>query len=368
MKLFVIGTRGIPDLQGGVEKHCEEVYSRLVNYGIEVRLFARTPYFHNHNRLNVWKGIEIDYIRCPRKKNFETIYHSMVSSIIAVYRRPDWVHFHNVGSAIFIPILKIAGVKTALTYHSANYEHDKWGRFAKSYLKLAEKIAIKYADRVIVVSRSLKDALKSKHNRRKFDYIPNGIARVDIGESQILKKTNIEPQKYVLAVCRFVPEKGLHDLIEAFLMNKERNYKLVIVGDSDCQTKYSQNIKESIQNHKDIIATGVLNANDLAILYRYSSLFVLPSYHEGLPITLLEALSWHCPVIASNIAANRELLISKNRLFYAGNITMLNKKIDEFYNRSYSKLEKIQIDKMLNSQYSWDKIAKKTHDVFQALL
>jgi len=148
-------------------------------------------------------------------------------------KRPDIAHFHNVGPALFIPLLKLAGIKTVLTYHSVNYKHQKWGRFAKIILRMGEFLGMIFSDKIIVVSQVTKKFLEKKYGRR-LNYIPNGVNLPEIiSAGEMLRKHRIEPRKYVFTASRFVPEKGLHDLIEAYRMLENPDFKIVIAGDAD---------------------------------------------------------------------------------------------------------------------------------------
>jgi len=369
MRVFVVGTRGFPNVQGGVEKHCEELYPRVAKLGSEITVFTRTHYFLNKKKLPSWNGVRFIYLWSPRKKGIEAFVHSFLATVFCIIKKPDIVHFHNIGPSIFIPLAKLFRIKTVLTYHSINYLHQKWSRFAKLILKLGEFLGLKFADKIIVVSKTTKDFLENKYSRRDIELIPNG---VNLPSKVITKKTlekfDLLQSKYIFTVSRFVPEKGLHDLINAYLMIHNPNFKLVISGDADYETEYSRNIKILAKRSENIVITGFIYGKPLEELYSNASLFVLPSYHEGLPFALLEALSYGIPVLVSDIPPHREMSVQDFRFFQVENIEELSKKMTELYIKGITENEKIKQKEILLKKYNWDKIAEKTFRVYRDAL
>jgi len=179
---------------------------------------------------------------------------------------------------------------------NTNYNHNKWGNFAKLILKTGERFVGKLADKIIVVSQKQKKIYADNSN---VVVIPNG---VDIQNSSTsvgyLNKIGVEPGGYIVAVSRFVPEKGLDLLVKAFQMI-HAPYKLVIAGDADHETDYSKNLKQMIDADNRIIRTGYITGKRLNEVFTHAGLFVLPSFHEGLPIALLEAMSYGLSVLVS---------------------------------------------------------------------
>ena len=369
MRIYILGIRGFPKIQGGAEKHCEELCPRLAELGCEITVLARTAFFPKQNRDNRWKGVQFIYCWCPRKEGMEAFIHTFLGSLICMSKRPDIVHFHNMGPAIFIPILKIVGIKTVFTYHSINYEHQKWGKFARIVLRAGEFLGTKFADKVIVISKAIKEFLEKKYGRKDLEFIPNGVNSPEIlPPGATLKKYTLEPKKYIFTACRFVPEKGLHNLIGAYKKIKNANFKLVIAGDAYHETDYSRRIKQAAKETDGIILTGFVSGRPLQELYSNAGLFVLPSYYEGLPIALLEAMSYGLPVLVSDIPQNREVSLQDFRYFKAGNVEELSVKMVELLKMGITEDEKKRIQEVLQREYDWDKIARRTFEVYESLL
>ena len=372
MRVIVLGTRGFPNVQGGVEVHCQNLYSQLVKLGCEIIVFTRKTYVDVS--IKDHKGVKLVALPSIRHKSLEAFLHTFIGIFAALRYAPDILHIHGIGPSLYTPLARILGIKVVITSHGSNYKHLKWGKFAKIILRIGEFLGVFYANEVIVISKNIADEIKKKYNR-DVTVIPNGVTIPKILHTEnALRKYNLEKGKFLLAVGRFVPEKGFHDLIEAFnqlstLNSKLRttNWKLVIVGRADHEDKYSLNLKEKAGKNNNIILTGFLTGEPLQELYSHAGLFVLPSYYEGLPIVLLEAMSYGLSCIASDIPANRNVELSENRFFRLGDIIELNTKIHEFIDRPLNDEEKRRQINLIAERYDWEKIAEKTMEVYRII-
>jgi glycosyltransferase involved in cell wall biosynthesis len=365
MKIFVTGTRGIPDIPGGVEKHCQELYPRIVQKGHKVTLATRSPYVKNS--YSCWNGVDLVKCFAPKSKSIEALVHTLLSIFAARDLKPDIVHIHAVGPSLVTPVSKMLGFRTVVTNHGPEYDRLKWGKIAKLVLKLAERLGTKYANEVIAVSSVARKILYERYNKCA-NIIHNGVTIPEPKLSHYyLKKIGVEPQKYFLSVARLVPEKGLHDLINAF-KRFDSNLKLVIAGDADHETTYSRALRQSAKEDPRIILTGYITGEPLNQIYSNAALFVLPSYHEGLPIVLLEAMSYGLLTLASDIPANKEIGFSDEFYFKCGNIDDLQNKIKILLNRKNSEEDKEAIRNKVIKKYDWDKIADQTIGVYKKAL
>jgi len=369
LKICVIGTRGFPDIQGGVEKHCEEVYSRLAKYGLDIKVFVRSPYYKRTGILKFYKGIHLLHLWCPHNKYFEAITHTILGIALTHLIQPDILHIHAIGPALLTPLAKLSGLKVVVTTHGPDYMRNKWGPIAKSILKIGEFSGINFADKVIVISKFLKKVLHEKYTRSDLYFIPNGVKLPQIlPPGNTLKKFDLSPRNYIFTACRFVPEKGLHELIKAFNKIKAPKLKLVIAGDAHHETKYSRKLKNLARESSNIILPGFISGITLKELFSNAGLFVLPSFYEGSPIALLEALSYELPVLVSDIPQNREIPLEDFRFFTPGNVNMLSKKIIELFKIGISSEEKIKLKNILQKEYNWDKAADKIFKVYKTLV
>lgn len=362
MKIFVTGTRGIPDIPGGIEQHCQELYPRIAAAGHEVCLCTRSSYVTK--KIAKWNGVKLIYCFSPKLKSLEAIVHTAITLIKACWYNPDLVHIHAIGPSLLTPLSRFLKFKTVFTHHGPDYKRQKWGRFAKLLLRWGERLGSKYANEVIAISSGIVDIIGKTYNRQA-NLIHNGVPLPDKEEkTNFLKQIGITPKRYILSVARLVPEKGLHDLIKAF-KNFDKDYNLVIAGDADHESIYSKNIKKSAAKDKRIILTGYIKGEPLTQLYSSAALFVLPSYHEGLPIALLEALSFALPVLVSDIPAHKEITLSAKRYFRCGDIKHLRAKMIDLIEFGMPYAEQESIHNMIKEKYEWDVIAAQTMKVYK---
>ncbi|NOZ68435.1 MAG: glycosyltransferase family 4 protein [Deferribacteres bacterium] len=363
MKIAVVGTRGFPGVQGGVETHCRQLYPRLADHDCDITVFARKPYVDSEPY--TYNGVYIIPLSCPANKFLEAIVHTFKGVLKAHAMKPDILHIHAVGPSLFVPLARLLGMRVVITNHGPDYNRKKWPPPAKMFLRFCERVGVAFANEVIAISGSIAADIKSKYGRDSV-VIPNGVdLPTPLDTESALRKYGLRKRGYVLAVGRFVPEKGFDDLIGAFNRLALKDMKLVIAGDADHEDRYSRALKARARSNENIVLTGFITGQPLQELYSHAGLFVLPSYHEGLPIVLLEAMSYGLSCIASDIPANRNVELERERFFEAGNVTSLAEKMKEFINRPWEAAErKKQID-LINEKYNWGKIAGDTLDVYK---
>ena len=364
MKIVVTGTRGVPNVMGGVETHCEELFPRMVKRGFDVTVIRRASYVSDG--LTEWKGVKLVDVESPKKKSFEAIIHTFRAINEAKRLGADILHIHAIGPALLVPYAKVLGMKVVFTHHGPDYDRDKWGRAAKAVLKLGERMGCMFADEVIVISDVIRNLIKRKYNRTSHVHlIYNGVSQPEICDyPEYFNELGIEKGKYILGMCRFVPEKNLHHLVEAFTKVKSRNevedIKLVLAGDTDFEDDYSRNLKEMARKN-GVVLTGFIKGKKLHSLLTNCLCYCLPSSHEGLPIALLEAMSYGVKVIVSDIPANKEVGLPESDYFPVGNVDALEEKLKAVIGQP---LQHIDYDM---KKYDWEKIADQIKDVYSEL-
>ena len=359
MKIVVTGTRGIPNILGGIETHCEELFPRIAAKGYDITIIRRKNYVQD--QLTEYKGVQLVDLQTPRKKAYEAIIHTLKAVHFAKFKlKTDMIHIHAVGPALAIPYAKLLGLKVVFTHHGPDYDREKWGKAAKIMLRMGERLGAKYADKVIVISEVINTILKNKHNRTDAHIIYNGVPQPTFfTDSNYLNQLGVQSRKYFFTMGRFVPEKNFHQLIQAFASLKEKqNYQLVIAGDADFEDEYSNRLKKLAQEN-GIILTGFIKGQKLQTLLSNASAFVLPSSHEGLPIALLEAMSYQLPVIASNIPANLEVNLPHKNYFQTSDLNDLTAHLHQLILSGYQEC----FYSMVN--YDWDVIAEQTAHIYQ---
>ena len=364
MKVGVIGTRGFPEIQGGLETHCMELYTRLANsYNIQVTVYRRSPYLNAKNRDSIYPNIRFVDFLVPKSKNLETFLHAFLATIHALFQRYDIVHFHNTGPGFFIPLLRFSRAKIVFTYHNISYIQNKWGVWARRFLSSSEIISMRSSDYIIFISDVLRSEMSAKYLLKNFKVLPNGVnISVKSLNSDYIDSIGLEKYKYIIGVGRFLEEKGFDYLIRSFAQSGIIDYKLVLVGDTDYPTDYSNRLR-FLARENNIVLTGFIKGENLRQVFSFARLFIISSYAEGHPIALLEAMSYNIEVLASNIPANLQIGLEKKDYFKVGDEDDLKEKIliklSEKGDRNYTDL--------LLSKYNWDTIADETYKIYNNL-
>jgi glycosyltransferase involved in cell wall biosynthesis len=366
MKVVVLGTRGFPGVQGGIESHCEKLYRRLAERGCAVTVFMRKAYVTPQSY--TFPGIEAVPVDCPKSKYFETIVHTYKCVWAARRLRPDIVHIHGIGPSVLSPLVRVLGMKVVVTNHGPDYERKKWNLPAKLFLKFCEWTGTVFSNAVITIARNLAENLKRSFGRDAA-VIPNGVdIPLTAGTEEALKRFGLTAKKYFLVVGRLVPEKGFDSLVDAFAKAGLPDWKLVIVGGADFEDPYSRGFKEKAAKTPNAVLTGFLTGAPLHEIYSHAGLFVLPSFYEGLPIVLLEAMSYGLSCLASDIPANRNIEMDEERFFKPGDVQALSQKLVRYAASPMTGEERTRQVRMIAAKYNWEDIAEQTLEVYRRVL
>lgn len=363
MRVAFIGLRGFPNVQGGVETHAEHLCPRLAAMGCEVEVIARAPY--QPALPDEWQGVKFKRVWSPKSKGLEAVLHTFLGTLYAgLISRPDILHIQAIGPALMTPLAKLLGLRVVVTHHGPDYDRQKWGRFARTVLRLGERFGMRWSNARIVISKVIAGIVRSAHQRDSV-LIPNGVVLPELpATTETIEKFGLERGKYVVIVSRLVPEKRHLDLIAAFKRAALHGWKLAIVGASDHPDAYVHEVLESAKASSDIVCAGLQTGLALKELYGHAGMFVLPSSHEGLPIALLEALSFGLPVIASDIPANLEVGLPEESYFPLGSVDALAGRLGEFASRPQSAADREERRAWVAGRYDWDAIARSTFEVY----
>lgn len=368
VRIAMTGLRGFPRVQGGVETHAEHLCPLLHDAGCKVSVIVRRPYMPPEKGAE-WKGVRFHRLPAPNSKGLEAIVHTFLSVLYAgIVLRPDVLHIQAIGPAIMTPLARLLGLRVVVTHHGPDYDRQKWGRLAKWVLRTGEAWGMRFAHRRIVISETIRDLVKNNYGLEA-DLIPNGVTLPELPEScATLDKFGLAPGRYVLLVSRLVPEKRHLDLISAFQAAALEGWKLVLVGASDHPDEYTQSVLNAAWATPDVVTTGFQTGLALRELYAHAGLFVLPSSHEGLPIAMLEALSYGLPVVASDIPANVEVGLGAEHYFPLGNVDRLAARLGEFSAQPIDAASREATRQWVIQKYDWQRIAQQTHAIYRAIL
>lgn len=362
LSIAMIGQKGLPALHGGVERHVEELSTRLVERGHEVTVYCRVWYAPD--RTAEHRGVRLRYPPSIRSKHLDAITHSALSAADTLRRRVDVVHFHAAGPALVRWIPQVAGERAVVTVHGRDWQRAKWGPLASRALRLGERMAVVGSDACIAVSSTLATTLSEEYGR-VVEYVPNGVVEPGRGDESVLEQLGISAGEYALFVGRLVPEKGCHYLLDAWKRTGGKgSRRLVIAGDPVFSGEYANRLRASAS--ADVVFAGNVYGARLDALLRNASLFVLPSDLEGLPLVLLEAVASGIAVLASDIPPNREVLGDNGDYFRAGDTEELARSLSRsLSHRSAGAERALALRDAILHTYSWDTAVDQIEEIYE---
>ena len=369
-KIAMIGHKRIPSREGGVEIVVYELSKRLVKKGFLVDAYNRKGHHVSGKKFiqkvgKYHKGIRIISVPTFENSKLNAIVYSFLATFRALFARYDTIHFHAEGPCSMIWLPRILGIHCVATIHGLDWQRAKWGNFASAFLKFGERMAVKYANEIVVLSENMKVYFQQEYGRHTI-FIPNGIEKPEKKEPlEIKERWNLEKNEYILFLARIVPEKGVHYLIEAY-QKLSTDKKLVIAGGSSHSIVYYQEIKEMAQNNVNIIFTDFVGGRVLEELYSNAYCFVLPSDIEGMAIGLLEAMSYGNCCLVSDIRENTEVIENFGECFKQGDVDSLQQRLKYLLDNPEVVYEyKENASKFICEKYSWDKIVEETIKLYE---
>lgn len=369
LKIAVIGHKRIPSREGGIEIVVYELANRLAAAGNLVDVYNRSGSHVSGARFEsrdmpLHKNVRLITVPTPQAKSLNAFVYSFFAAVRALFGGYDVVHFHAEGPAAMCFLPRLFGIRTVVTIHGLDWQRSKWGGFASKYLKFGEKTAAEYADEIIVLSRAVQRYFEEQYGRRTV-YIPNGVSKPQPRPAGIItQKWGLKKDGYVLFLGRIVPEKGVHYLIEAF-SRLNAGLPLVIAGGSSHSQEYFESLKKQAQG-QNVIFTDFVQGAELEELYSNAYIYVLPSDLEGMPVSLLEAMSYSNCCLTSDIPECTEVCGENAVYFKKGDVDSLENALrrllsDENAAAGY----KSAAAGYVLSRFSWDETAKKTLSLFR---
>lgn len=362
LRVAFIGGRGVVSKYSGIESYYEEVGKRLAQQGHEVTVYCRnyfTPALAEHN------GMKLVRLPTIRSKHLETLIHTFLSTVHALTRRYDLIHYHALGPALFSFLPRLWGTKTAVTVQGLDWQRKKWGRLASAVLRLGEKASVMLPNGTMVVSGALQARYRDLHATETF-YVPNGgVLRERLPPRKILE-WGLEPGKYILFLGRFSPEKGCHLLVEAF-ERIDTDVKLVMAGASSYCDAYSRALREHASDK--IRMLDWVSGDTLDELLTNAMIFVLPSDLEGLSLALLDAMGAGLCVLTSDVPENREVVEGAGFTFQKGSAADLADRLQFLIsNPAVREAAGRAARKRIEEEYQWQKVSEDIEGAYFEIL
>lgn len=371
LNIAMFGQKRIPSGEGGVEIVVEELCTRMVAQGHNVTCYNRGGHHvsgseYDSKRLKEYKGIKLKTVPTIEKKGLAAVSSSFFAALCCAFGKYDVVHIHAEGPAFFCWLPKLFHKRVIVTVHGIDWQREKWkSGFGSKFIHKGEKNAVKYADEIIVLSKGVQDYFEKIYGRKTV-FIPNGVSNHIERKPQIIKnKFGLDKDEYILFLGRLVPEKGIKYLIEAF-KQVDTEKKLVIAGGSSDTSEFENEMKEIAKEDKRILFTGFVQGQELEELYSNAYVYALPSDLEGMPLSLLEAMSYGNCCLVSDIPECAEVVEDKALIFKKADVKDLQSKLQDACDHSEKvDAHKKQAADFICSKYNWDEIVQATLKLYR---
>ena len=371
LNIAMLGHKRIPSREGGIEIVVEELSTRMVKLGHSVTCFNRSGHHvsgkeFDGGSIKEYKGVKLKSVITINRKGLAAMTSSFFGAIFTALGKYDVVHFHAEGPCAMLWLPKLLGKRCIATIHGIDWQRAKWGGFASKYIKFGEKVAAKYADEIIVLSEGVQKYFMDTYGRKTV-FIPNGVNRPILRSPQLIKeKYGLDKDGYILFLGRLVPEKGITYLIEAF-KGVTTDKKLVIAGGSSDTDAFMQELKRLAEGNDQIVFTGFVQGQMLEELYSNAYVYTLPSDLEGMPLSLLEAMSYGNCCLTSDIAECAEVVEDKAILFKKSDIDDLKEKLQYACdNPDAVKKLKDEAANFICGKYNWHDVVEQTLKLYQS--
>ena len=365
LRVAMLGHKRIPSREGGVEIVVGELATRMVSMGHQVTCYNRKGHHvsgadFDGETVDNYNGVRLKYVFTVQKKGLAAMTSSFFAALRVAFGRYDVVHFHAEGPCAMIWLPKLFGKRCIATVHGLDHQRAKWGGFASRYIRFGEKCAVRFADEIIVLSQNVQKYFKETYNRETV-FVPNGVSKPENSEiEEITDRFGIKRDEFILYLGRLVPEKGATYLIEAFKKTKT-DKKLVIAGGASDSGGFDTELKSLAADDERIIFTGFVQGRVLQELYSNAYIYVLPSDLEGMPLSLLEAMSYGNCCLVSDIPECAEVVEDFGVTFEKGNVLDLTEKLQMLCDKSDSvDSYKINASNYICKKYNWDDVTVKT--------
>lgn len=368
LNIAMLGHKHVLSREGGIEIVVKELSTRMAAKGHKVVCYDRTNHHVSGGEIEncrEYKGVKIIPVWTFERKGLSALTASISAALKASISRADVVHIHAEGPAAMCWLPKMFKKRVIVTVHGLDWQRAKWGGMAKWYIKLGEKAAVRWADEIIVLSKGVQEYFHRVYGRNTV-FIPNGVNKPEIISAKlIVEKWGLTKDSYILFLGRVVPEKGLRYLLKAW-KEIRTDKKLVIAGGSSDTEAFLNELKNFVQGDDSVIFTGFQQGRILEELYSNAYIYCLPSDLEGMPLSLLEAMSYGNCCVVSDIQECTEVVESRAVVFRKGDIESLRKKLqDLLYNTSLVNEYKSSATKYITDKYNWDDVVAKTIDLYK---
>ena len=355
--------------EGGIEIVVKELCTRMAQNGCDVTCYNRAG--HHVSGAEYDKTIEYDGIR---QKVVPTIEKKGLAAVSSSFSQHFVVHLEDMMWCISMRKVQLFLLDTKTFWQACNQHYSRFGlgprkmeiwRWIKILSGRVKKNAVKYADEIIVLSKGVQKYFMETYGRETH-FIPNGVNRPEVREAKLITDHfGLEKDSYILFLGRLVPEKGIRYLVEAF-KNVKTDKKLIIAGGSSDTDSFMEELKELAKCDDRILFTGFVQGAMLDELYSNAYIYTLPSDLEGMPLSLLEAMSYGNCCLVSDIPECAEVVEDKALIFKKSDVKDLQEKLQDACDHPEMVMKmKNQAADFICEKYNWDEVVKKTMKLYR---
>lgn len=372
MKIAIIGHKRIPSREGGIEIVVQELAARMAAQGHQVHAYNRRGRHvagreHTGGAARLYEGVHLHWIPTIPRKGLDALFYSFFATVAALFGGYDIIHYHALGPSVMLRLARWFGNRTVATVHGLDWRTSKWGGFAERYLRFGEKTLARKADAVTVLSRNMQAYFAETHGRETV-FIPNGVSgQPRLPAREITQRYGLRGGDYILFLSRLVPGKGVEYLLDAFA-GLDTGQKLVIAGGASHTEGYVRELQQRAAQDDRIIMTGFVQGDLLAELFSNCSLYVMPSDSEGMPMSLLEAMSYGCACLVSDIPENLAVVEDKALVFAKSDSADLREKLQQFLREGFPACTPEEIRRYVLEKYDWDAIVGQYLALYRSIL
>lgn len=370
MQIAMLGHKRIPSREGGIEVVVEELSTRMAAKGHSVTCYNRRG--HNvagaefdQKSCREFHGVRLKDVFTIDGRGLAAMTASVSASLAAAFGKYDVVHIHAEGPAFMCWLPKLLGKRVIVTVHGLDHQRAKWGKLASAYIMMGERNAVRFADEIIVLSLGVQQYFSRTYGR-KTRFICNGVNEPKLRPADLIrKKWGLEKDGYILYLGRIVPEKGEKYLIEAFRQVRT-DKKLVIAGGSSDTQSFMEELKEVARGDARIVFTGFVQGRAKHELYSNAYVYTLPSDLEGMPLSLLEGMSYGNCCLTSDIPECAEVVEDHAVLFRKSSVEDLRDKLQMLCDQPET-VDRYKKDAgaFILRKYGWDDVVEKTLELYR---
>ncbi|MEM9554972.1 MAG: glycosyltransferase [Acidobacteriota bacterium] len=367
LRIALLGSRGIPARYGGYETLMEELAPRLVARGHDVTVYCRAQYTRPEE--SPYRGVVLQVLPTLSTKHLDTPVHTLLSALHVLARRlrgarHDAALVVNSANALFLPLLRLAGVPTALHVDGIEKRRAKWGRVGRTVYALSERLACRLPDVLVTDADVIQRHYQARYgaDSRMITY---GVEPTPPGREEVLDALGLEPGRYLLYVSRFEPENNPHRVVDAYRA-VGGDLPLVMVGDAPYADDFIAGVRAAADDR--VRFPGAIYGDGYRELQSHALAYIHATDVGGTHPALVEAMGYgNCPLV-NDTPENREVAGDEALYFRADTPSTLAHAIERvLLDRADAARRGAAARSRAEARFSWRRVTDAYEELFTDL-